>query len=236
MKDSTPHPLEERKAETREMIFQAARKVFSEKGFHKAQIADIVKAAGISTGSIYAHFKDKRDLFEQIIRQTNEGLRTRLKELSETRSPGDARQRVQQWMPAYIAFFDYVEAYPEQFLLIARGGFGVDGENDTTMWEFFNTFATDIAEDFRKWEELGFIKGVNAMLMGHIIIGMGLHVALSYLVDSQFTREEAINNLVAVTYSMVSMYLTDKGRSELGDMRLPRLPENKVKKAPASVP
>jgi AcrR family transcriptional regulator len=215
--------LEERKAETREMIFQAARKVFSEKGYHKAQIADIVKSAGISTGSIYAHFKDKRDLFEQIIRETNEVLRARLRELSQTKRPGDVRERVQQWMPAYAAFFDYVEENPEQILLIVRGGFGVDEENDTITWEFFNAFASDIAEDFRKWEELGFIKGVNAALMGHIIIGMCLHVALSYLMEHQFTRNEAINNLLALTYAMVSMYLTDKGRAELGNMSAPVL-------------
>jgi AcrR family transcriptional regulator len=217
------NPSEERKAETREMIFQAARKVFSEKGYHKTQIADIVREAGISTGSVYAHFKDKRDLFEQIIRETNEVLRARLKELSQTKRPGDVRERVQQWMPAYAAFFDYVEENPEQILLIVRGGFGVDEENDTITWEFFNAFASDIAEDFRKWEELGFIKGVNAALMGHIIIGMCLHVALSYLMEHQFTRNEAINNLLALTYAMVSMYLTDKGRAELGNMSMPVL-------------
>lgn len=218
-------PLEDRKAETRDMILQAARKVFSEKGYHKAQIADIVKTAGISTGSVYAHFKDKHDLYEQIIRENLGHLRITLKELSQTRNPGDARERVQQWKPAFTAFFDYVESNPEQILLIVRGGFGVDEENDTIIWEFFNAFASDIAEDFRKWEELGFIKGVNAALMGHIVIGMCLHVALSYLMERQFTRVEAINNLMALTHAMVSLYLTEKGRSELGDMSVPMLPD-----------
>jgi AcrR family transcriptional regulator len=218
--------LDERKAETREIIVQAASRVFSEKGYHKAQIADIVRVAGISTGSIYAHFKDKRDLFEQIIRENLESLRATLKELSQTKKPGDVRERVQQWLPAYVAFFDYVDSNPEQILLIVRGGFGVDQENDTITWDFFNTFADDIAEDFRKWEELGFIKGVNAALMGHIVIGMCLHVALSYLMERPFTRDEAINNLLALTYAMVSMYLTDKGRAELADLGVPRLPED----------
>lgn len=219
------NPLEERKAETREMIFQAAGKVFSEKGYHKARIADIVKAAGISTGSIYTHFKDKRDLFEQITRETLESLRAKLKDLSRTRKPGDARERIQQWRPAYAAFFDYVEANPDQVLLILRGGFGVDEEQDIVLWNFFQGFAFDIEEDFRKWEELGFLKGVNGALMGHIIIGMCLHVALSYLVDRRFTRDEAIDNLMALTHSMVSMYLTDMGRAEIGDMIVPMLPD-----------
>ncbi len=218
--------IEDRKAETREMIVQAASRVFSEKGYHKAQIADIVKAAGISTGSIYAHFKDKRDLFEQIMRENLGTLRATLKELSQTKRPEDVRERVQQWKPAYVAYFDYVESNPEQLLLIVRGGFGVDKENDTVIWEFFNAFASDIAEDFLKWEELGFIKGVNAVLMGHIIIGMCNQVAIGYLMDRQFTRNEAINNLIALTHAMVSMYLTDKGRTELGDLSVPQLTDD----------
>jgi len=217
--------LEERKAETREIIYQAARRVFSEKGFHKTQIADIVREAGISTGSIYAHFKDKHDLFTQLIQETNKVLRAKLKVLSETKKPGDVRERVQQWMPAYIAFFDYVEENPEQMLILARGGFGVDEENDTFIWNLFNDFAKDIAEDFRKWEDLGFIKGINASLMGHIVVGFCTHVALSYLLEKQFTRSEAINTLLSLTYAMVSIYLTDKGRTELEGLAIPRLQE-----------
>ncbi|HHO77185.1 MAG TPA: TetR/AcrR family transcriptional regulator [Deltaproteobacteria bacterium] len=219
-------PIEERKAETREMIFQAARKVFSEKGYHKAQIADIVKAAGISTGSIYAHFKDKYDLYEQIIRDNLDSLRNTLRVLSETQTHGDLCQRIRQWKPSYIAFFDYVEANPEQVLMVVKGGFGVDEDHGMIIWGFFNAFASDIADDFRKWQDLGFIQGVNPELMGHTVIGMCLHVALSYLMDRKFTRVEAINNLMAQTYAMVSIYLTDKGRAELGDMKVPMLTDD----------
>ncbi len=220
-------PSEDRKAETREMIFQAARKVFGEKGYHKAQIADIVKTAGTSTGTIYAHFKDKRDLFEQITRENLETLRATLQNLSQTKTPGDARERIQQWKPEYLAFFDYVEQNPEQILLIMRGGFGIDQEQDTLIWEYFNAFASDIADDFRKWEDLGYIKGVNAKLMGHIIIGMSLHVAVSYLMEREFTRAEAINNLMAIVHSMVARHLTDKGRKALGNMEVPRIDDEK---------
>lgn len=219
--------VEERKAETRDMIIQAARRVFSEKGYHKAQISDIVKEAGISTGSVYAHFRDKLDLFEQISRENLENLRTRLKELRQTTQPGDVRERIQRWKQTYAAFFDYVDANPEQILMIVRGGFGVDEDHDASLWEYFNLFASDIAEDFRKWQQLGFIKVGNAHLMGHIVIGMSMHVAHSYLVDKQFTRNEAINNLMAMNHAMFSIYLTEKGRKELGDLSVPQIQDDK---------
>ena len=218
-----PTAFEERKAETRDMIIQAARKVFSEKGYHNTQIADIVKEAGISTGSIYAHFRDKRDLFEQLYRENLENLRQKLKELRQTSRPDDVRERVQRWKYTYNAFFDYVDENPQQILMILRGGFGVDEDHDADLWKFFNAFAQDIADDYRKWENLGYIRGFNPTLMGHITIGMSFHVAHSYLVDKQFTRKEAINNLIALTHAMLSIYLTDKGKRELGDLSVPQL-------------
>jgi TetR/AcrR family transcriptional repressor of mexJK operon len=54
----------------RQQIIEAALKVFSVKGFHKATNKDIAQAAGgISPGLIYWYFKDKEDLFLSIIRE-----------------------------------------------------------------------------------------------------------------------------------------------------------------------
>ena len=57
-------------ADRRQQIIEAALKVFSTKGFHKATNKDIAQAAGgISPGLIYWYFKDKEDLFFSIIRE-----------------------------------------------------------------------------------------------------------------------------------------------------------------------
>lgn len=56
--------------ERRQQILEAALRVFSTKGYHKATNKDIAKAAGgISPGLIYWYFKDKEDLFLSIIRE-----------------------------------------------------------------------------------------------------------------------------------------------------------------------
>src|SRR5213596_242326 len=57
-------------ADRRQQIIEAALRVFSTKGFHKATNKDIAQAAGgISPGLIYWYFKDKEDLFLSIIRE-----------------------------------------------------------------------------------------------------------------------------------------------------------------------
>lgn len=58
-------PAEERRAQ----ILDAALNVFAARGFAEARLEDIAAACGIGKGTIYLHFRDKQDLFEQLIRQ-----------------------------------------------------------------------------------------------------------------------------------------------------------------------
>ncbi|HEX9549609.1 MAG TPA: TetR/AcrR family transcriptional regulator [Candidatus Limnocylindrales bacterium] len=49
--------------EIRDRIVAAALRVFGERGFHGATIADVVRESGLSVGAIYTYFKGKDDLF-----------------------------------------------------------------------------------------------------------------------------------------------------------------------------
>lgn len=48
-------------------ILDGARRVFLEQGFDGASVGDIVRAAGISKGTLYAYFPSKEKLFETLI-------------------------------------------------------------------------------------------------------------------------------------------------------------------------
>ncbi len=52
--------LPEKKQKT---ILYAAAKIFAEKGYYQANVADICKEAGISNGALYNYFKNKESLF-----------------------------------------------------------------------------------------------------------------------------------------------------------------------------
>jgi AcrR family transcriptional regulator len=54
------------KQRTREKIIAAAKALFAERGYEGATIRDIAKAAGMSTGAVFASFTDKSDLFIEI--------------------------------------------------------------------------------------------------------------------------------------------------------------------------
>lgn len=52
--------------ETRDRLLDAAGEVFSEKGVTRASLDDIARAAGLTRGAIYWHFKNKTDLIEAL--------------------------------------------------------------------------------------------------------------------------------------------------------------------------
>lgn len=55
--------------ERRQQILDAALDVFAAEGYGAARIEDVASQAGIAKGTVYLHFKDKQDLFEQLVMQ-----------------------------------------------------------------------------------------------------------------------------------------------------------------------
>jgi len=53
--------------ETRSRILDAAERVFSDHGVSRTSLEDIAKAAGVTRGAIYWHFKDKSDLVAAMV-------------------------------------------------------------------------------------------------------------------------------------------------------------------------
>lgn len=80
-----PRLTDATKAARRAQIIEAAVSCFLEKGYTNTSMSDIIKASGLSSGSIYSHFSGKEDI---LISAINERLNS-VKELYDT-FPGGA--------------------------------------------------------------------------------------------------------------------------------------------------
>lgn len=56
-------------AATRQLIVEAARRLFAEKGFIGARTSDIARSVRMTEGAIFHHFKDKKSLFAEVVWQ-----------------------------------------------------------------------------------------------------------------------------------------------------------------------
>ncbi|GGE04395.1 TetR family transcriptional regulator [Marinithermofilum abyssi] len=55
-----------------QQILEATLKVYRERGYHRAEIGEIARVAGLGRGLIYYYFKDKQDVFLTLIRRSLE--------------------------------------------------------------------------------------------------------------------------------------------------------------------
>lgn len=60
-------PQLERKTETQKKIVDAAMSLFSSKGYYQTNSKEIAREAGVSTGSFYTYFTDKKDALKYIL-------------------------------------------------------------------------------------------------------------------------------------------------------------------------
>jgi AcrR family transcriptional regulator len=63
LRDDVPKVSAAHEREVRDRIVAAAARVFGEQGYHRATVADVVRASGLSVGAIYTYFKGKDELF-----------------------------------------------------------------------------------------------------------------------------------------------------------------------------
>ena len=103
---------EQSKANTRERLLDAARRVFASGGFHGASVEEIASAAGFSTGALYSNFDGKQDLFLALMeREISEHAREISEAVAKRASVAErARGGARRWMTM-------IEREPELLLL-----------------------------------------------------------------------------------------------------------------------
>ena len=102
--------------EVRDRILTAALRVFSEKGYHNATIADVVRDSGLSVGAIYTYFTGK----DELIRLSCDQIATRgLDQLAERLAPATTTaERMAIAIRLYVESIDEYEHAPGQITLL----------------------------------------------------------------------------------------------------------------------
>ena len=90
-------------ADTRGVILTKARQLFLTLGYHKTTMRNIAEAAGISTGPLYFHFRDKAEVFYYICNEAFECLETDFSRA--TKEGRHAGERLRDIFLAYKAFY-----------------------------------------------------------------------------------------------------------------------------------
>ena len=95
-----PKISEARRAEVRDRILAAARRVVGQRGIHETSMDDIVEASGLSKGAIYGHFESKEQLLLALQDLT---LERRIEEVTSRFSDQvSSTERINQLLTTYL--------------------------------------------------------------------------------------------------------------------------------------
>jgi len=91
-----------------ERLLWAAEELFGERSYWRTTVADICARAGIATGSFYAHYNSKAEIFIAVVRQINADLRMAIRTAIESAGEGQ-RERERA---SFRAFFSLLSQRP----------------------------------------------------------------------------------------------------------------------------
>lgn len=140
---------EEKKAQSRRRILEAAREVFFRDGFMAANLDHMAQGAGVAKGTLYRYFENKAELYVAVLAQDGEVFAQKLR---ETLDPAlDPSQQIQATGRFY---FDHWTANREYFQIFwAIENQSVIGElprevieEVTRLWESCLEVLSDIVE------------------------------------------------------------------------------------------
>jgi AcrR family transcriptional regulator len=105
-------------------LLSAAEHLFGERSYRRTTVADICAQAGMATGSFYAHFDSKADIFAAVIRQINADLRAAMAAaLHGAEDNQRARERA-----SFRAYFDLMSQRPWIYRIVREAEFLAPGE------------------------------------------------------------------------------------------------------------
>jgi AcrR family transcriptional regulator len=105
--------------ERRRQLLDAGARVFTERSYEDASMADVARAAGISKGLLYHYFPSKRDLFVATLEAAAEELR-------ELTQPDPALPVAEQLVAALDAYLRWIEEHADSYTQLLESAAGSD--------------------------------------------------------------------------------------------------------------
>jgi len=179
---------------TRERLLESATRLFAERGLHRVTSHDIARNAGVAAGTFYLHFKDKSDVYRQILFSAIENLRAAVVEaVSKAATQRDAlRARAE-------VIVDFAETNRD----VVRILFSHDSETVAIEADVLTHLATGLEARFRREMAQGiFPSDLDPAATAQALVGMTARLIDWWTEDPRRApREQILHTIVRLQMS-----------------------------------
>jgi AcrR family transcriptional regulator len=157
-----------------ERLLAAAERLFGERSYRRTSVADICAAAGIATGSFYAHFASKAAIFTSVIRQINADVRGAMAQALKTTGADNQRARERA---AFRAYFDLMSQRPWVYRIVREAEFLAPAE----FQAYYERLARGYARGVRAAQLVGEVDPkYDPEVIAYIYTGIGHFVGMRW--------------------------------------------------------
>ncbi|WP_075981837.1 TetR/AcrR family transcriptional regulator [Bacillus massilinigeriensis] len=158
--------------ETREKLLQAAETIFGQKGYYEASIVNITQEAQVAHGTYYNYFPSKKDIFDELIREYNRGLRLTIKEeMSHAKNFEDAQRK------GFHAFFNWVKNRPNLYSIVQQA---VVVDAELYRW-YYSKLASGFLKSLTAGMEAGEFKEIDKETVAYSLMSIGQFLGMRWV-------------------------------------------------------
>jgi AcrR family transcriptional regulator len=162
-----------RRKDNTERLLSAAEQLFGELSYQRASVAGICARAGIATGSFYAHFGSKADIFAAVVRRINADLRAAMRVALEN-AAGDQRARERA---CFRAFFEMLSQRPWIDRIVRESEFVDPG----LFREYYERLARGYARGVRQAQLVGEVDArYDPEVIAYLYTGAGNFIGMRW--------------------------------------------------------
>ena len=183
-------------AQTHEAILNKGKELFLKEGFERANLREICRASGITTGGFYRHFKDKAELFSALVEPAVQGLQERYSASEKlcfgVLDEGSVEELWKVSAEALEDFVGYIFDHLESFKLILCCSAG------TKYADFTDWMVKREIKDTYKTYELLEKKGVTIRRLPEKELHMLIHAYFSCIFETvlhNFSKKVALQSM-----------------------------------------
>ncbi len=191
----------------KEVILEAAARLFAKNGYARTSTVALAQEAGVAEGTIFRHFKSKEDLFIALILRLKEKLVQEVYHYLEMQDHENGIDLINSTVKAVYLFMRKNSA---DFALLLRDAPGCYGEANSKAFENVKSLFSLLHEHFEKaiirGQEEGSIRkdlhpGDTACLMASSLVGLMRSVHLGFLQPS----EHVLKNFLLTNRAMLEV-------------------------------
>ncbi len=198
----------------KEKIVDAAIKVFSQMGYHRTKVQDITDSIRISTGTFYIYFRNKRDLFVQVV---DEVIRRILDDSAVATMHEE--NTLKRMIARGLAFHENYSKYNEILNQLRAEMVGGDKWPRERIKMAYHDLTRPVMRDIQTGIDTGLFRQMDPDLLAYVLTGIIGMMSLKTMIDDKHTFEEIMAFIL--DFALNGMQARGKTGREMGAETLP---------------